>query len=298
MYVCSLLGFGCHLLQCILLIQYQKLANIPNWIQAGHWQYLTWYVVLGLSLLSGLAIIIQAVFIKKDEKLRMDKIVSVLNVLPLATSIVTAVVFVNDEPWSNFVVNIKRPMITGLVHTCYQFNSNVDRFYPLLYQRCLLSDSTWIGSVIICFFWTLLFVTVMTMQPLSQKNYTLPRKEPDWGRYIPDPIEEQYQDQQNKKKYSESTIGSQVMNSISNKFPPPAPPTIVSRRPSYLHFLQQQQLQHQQQYHNPYNEKLEINGSYQDPYYQPYSPPPIILSNNINHPNVEENYQNIPYNHS
>lgn len=138
----------------------------------------------------------------------------------------------------------------------------------------------------------------MTMQPLLQKNYTLPRKEPDWGRYIPDRIEEQCQDQQSKKKYSESTIDSQVTNSISGKYPPPAPPTIVSRRPSYLHFLQQQQLQHQhqqlqQQYHNLYNEKLEVNGSYQDPYYQPYSPPPILLSNNNN----EDNHQNIPYNH-
>lgn len=79
--------------------------------------------------------IIQAVLVKKDQKLRMDKIISVLNVLPLATSIVTAVIFVNDEPWSNFVVEIKRPIITGLVHTCYQFNPNVDHFYPLLYQR-------------------------------------------------------------------------------------------------------------------------------------------------------------------
>lgn len=135
---------------------------------------------------------------KRAQFVRGDKILAVFNILPLLTSILTAVLFVTNEPWSSGVVEIRRPLVTDLITFCQQLDSPaVDHYHPLLYQRCLLSDATWIGVALICLFWMCLFVVTLCTHPPAESEksgeaYGLPLKEPHWGRYIPEPVSDHH----------------------------------------------------------------------------------------------------------
>ncbi|KAI8061700.1 hypothetical protein BC940DRAFT_336786 [Gongronella butleri] len=184
----SLGAFGCHMLQCILLLKYQQLAEIDNWLQAGHWQYLTWFIVLGLSMLCSLAILVLAFYFDLSTMVKTDKILAAFNVIPLLTSIVTTILFDNNEPWSGGKVATKRPLVVDLFEYCAQLDSAVDAFHPLLFQRCLLSDLTWLLACVLCVLWISLLIMASTLPRALTAATVLPSHEPAWGRYVPDPF--------------------------------------------------------------------------------------------------------------
>ncbi|CAO3629308.1 unnamed protein product [Mucor hiemalis] len=103
-------------------------------------------------------------------------------ILPLIVSLITALAIDKLEPWTNGLVQMEERSTSALVSSCALFDSTKDKFYPLLYQRCLLNDWTWILCILLCIFWAL---------EQTAKNGTLQEKqrraeEPKWGRYIPD----------------------------------------------------------------------------------------------------------------
>ncbi|CAO3592840.1 unnamed protein product [Absidia cylindrospora] len=263
----------------------------------GHWQYFSWWVVLGLSVTSSFAIIMHAFCFKRARQLRGDKILAVFNILPLFTSILTAVLFVTNEPWTNGIVEIKRPLITDLISFCHQLDSpTVDQHHPLLYQRCLLSDATWIGVAVICLFWLFLLVAAMYTRPYdpsSEQSITNGTsddakinkkfgmhghvKEPHWGRYIPEPVDQHlshphhphavhHPHYHHTKTHDDTQMKIQhapIMYASSYSSPPSSP-----------QFQQQQQQQHpdpsyyyHQQSHAP-SEKVEL---YDDTSYTHYN---------------------------
>ncbi|KAI8329525.1 hypothetical protein BC941DRAFT_518674 [Chlamydoabsidia padenii] len=119
---------------------------------------------------------------KRPELLQGDKILALFNVIPLLVSILTAILFVTNEPWTNGIVDIKRPLLTDLILYCHQLDSpTVDHYHPLLYHRCLLSDATLIGVAATCLFWILLWVAAMCTRPSGQLTETPPL----WGQHVP-----------------------------------------------------------------------------------------------------------------
>ncbi|KAI8089867.1 uncharacterized protein BX664DRAFT_334114 [Halteromyces radiatus] len=86
-------------------------------------------------------------------------------------------------------------MVTDLITYCHQLDSPIiDHFHPLLYQRCLLSDATWISAGVICLVWIFLFLAALRTNPNDDddgvtKQY-MHAKEPHWGRYVPEPVDQ------------------------------------------------------------------------------------------------------------
>ncbi|KAI8054779.1 hypothetical protein BDF21DRAFT_403868 [Thamnidium elegans] len=185
----SLGTFICHLTQCILLNVYQEKTDIPDWLKAGHWQYLLWFISLGLSLVGSFILCLSACYYNKPRKYSLDKFIGSLSMLPVLVSIVTAMLSYSLEPWTNGFVTLERSA-SNILSNCKLFDESRDKFYPLLYQRCLLSDFTWILSIALCILWALLVRLVM--YALVQKKKEAPQDrirpagEPTWGRYIPD----------------------------------------------------------------------------------------------------------------
>ncbi|KAI7891895.1 uncharacterized protein EV154DRAFT_551213 [Mucor mucedo] len=185
----SLITFVCHLAQCILLSSYQEQTGISDWITAGHWQYLLWFISLGLSLAGSFTLCLNAYYYNRPKRYLLDKCIGLLALLLLLTSIIIIVSMDSSEPWTN---NNSSPIErSSLMSSCSLFDSSRDKFYPLLYQRCMLSDSIWILSILLCIVWT--SVVLFAMMGLSQKkketakNPIQPAQEPNWGRYIPHP---------------------------------------------------------------------------------------------------------------
>ncbi|KAI9480534.1 MAG: hypothetical protein EXX96DRAFT_563167 [Benjaminiella poitrasii] len=215
----SLLSFTCHLAQCLLLKEYERKTDIPDWMTGGHWQYLSWYISLGLSLAGSLIVIcLNSKFTtnkvnshnykigdgkRQNKYYSVDKCIGSVSLLPVLSSVITATIFdsgVSEEPWTNGYYKPKQQERTGLLTSCYiQFDSAQDPFYPLLYQRCMLSDSTWICAILLCIIWLglvsfVIYGTRNTLQSstIKTKEDVLNRpavafQEPAWGRYIPDP---------------------------------------------------------------------------------------------------------------
>ncbi|CAO0796144.1 unnamed protein product [Mucor circinelloides] len=192
----SLIAFICHVSQCLLLNAYREKTGIPDWLTAGHWQYLTWYISLCLSLAGSSAICLNATWFKRPTRYFLDKCIGSLVILPILASIITATLFESIEPWTDGHVKVER---SGLLNSCYLLDSNRDKFYPMLYQRCMLSDTTWICAIFLCINWAILvgFVMFVTKKCNGKstsstvavaKNTIRPAaEEPKWGRYIPDP---------------------------------------------------------------------------------------------------------------
>ncbi|KAI8143726.1 hypothetical protein BJV82DRAFT_83156 [Fennellomyces sp. T-0311] len=187
-FLTSILALACHVTQCLLLSLYQEKAQIPSWISAGHWQYLSWYIALSISTVSGAAVCVHACCCKKAHILRGDKFLGILNVLPLLTSLITDVFVGGPEPWTAGTVKFDRPH-TSLFQSCTVLDSHTDSYYPLLYQRCVMSDGTWLLAAFACMFWILLACLAVWAKPAVKPSMVAvaPAKEPKWGRYIPEP---------------------------------------------------------------------------------------------------------------
>ncbi|KAI9254625.1 hypothetical protein BDA99DRAFT_607320 [Phascolomyces articulosus] len=166
-------------------------ANISSWVSAGHWQYLSWYIALSISTISGAFVCVHASCCKRIPTFRGDRYLGILNVLPLLTSLVTDVFVGGPEPWTAGTVKFDRPH-TSFFQSCIILDSqSVDPQYPLLYQRCVLSDGTWLGAAVACVLWIMLAcLTMWIKNPSMIKSNSVavaPAKEPKWGRYIPEP---------------------------------------------------------------------------------------------------------------
>ncbi|KAG2220355.1 hypothetical protein INT45_010741, partial [Circinella minor] len=175
-------------------------TKIPTWTSAGHWQltfllhhsmqYLLWYIGLSISTISGVFVCVNAGCCKRGYKQQGDRYLGILNALPLIISLVTDLFVDGPEPWTAGTVSFDRPH-TKLFQSCVVLDSqSVDQQYPLLYQRCLLSDGTWFGAVVACVLWIMLACLVIWAKKSDIKSNSVsvaPAKEPKWGRYIPEP---------------------------------------------------------------------------------------------------------------
>ncbi|KAI7905530.1 uncharacterized protein BX663DRAFT_583630 [Cokeromyces recurvatus] len=203
-FIISLISFSCHLAQCILLQEYIEKTEIPNWMTAGHWQYLSCTL---FSYKHDKKQQQQQQQQRQNQSYSLDKCIGSLSFLLILSSVITAVIFdsgVTEEPWTNDSYKLEEPRI-GLLTSCYTlFDSNHDLLYPLLYKRCILSDSTWICAILLCINWLSLvgFVIYQTLseerrikktinkrvfnRPTEATTTTAPFQELAWGRYIPD----------------------------------------------------------------------------------------------------------------
>ena len=104
-------------------------------------QYLSWYISLSVSTISGAFACVWACCYKRGYRQRGDRYLGILNVLPLITSLVTDVFVGGPEPWTAGTVSFDRPH-TNLFQSCAVFDSqSMDQQHPLLYQRfvfCLM----------------------------------------------------------------------------------------------------------------------------------------------------------------
>ncbi|KAI7851557.1 hypothetical protein BDC45DRAFT_538312 [Circinella umbellata] len=186
----SLIAFICHIIQCILLSEYQSKTKIPTWTSAGHWQYFLWYIGLSISTISGVFVCTNAGCCKRGYRQQSDRYLGILNALPLLISLLTDIFVGGPEPWTAGTVSFDRPH-TKLFQSCVVLDSqSVDQQYPLLYQRCLLSDGTWLGAAVACVLWIMLACLVIWAKNPTIKSNSVsvaPAKEPKWGRYIPEP---------------------------------------------------------------------------------------------------------------
>ncbi|KAI8984380.1 hypothetical protein BDF20DRAFT_386047 [Mycotypha africana] len=143
-----------------------------------------------------------------------EKWLGLMSFLPVLCSTIT-VVTVNDqsllEPWTNNLIKINRTPL-ALFSSCHAFDINVDQNYPLLLQRCILSDIICSLAISLCVIWFILVCFAFLApayigndEELNQKISTLAAldqhrsamkmilhcgiggSEPNWGRYMPDP---------------------------------------------------------------------------------------------------------------
>lgn len=193
----SLIAFLCHAAHVVLLNKYQEKSGIPDWMGAGHWQYLLWFITLGLSLVGGLAVCLSACYYNRPTLYSFDRRIAIFSLLPLFVSLITALAIDKLEPWTNGLVKVEERSASALVSSCALFDSTKDKYYPLLYQRCLLNDWTSILCILLCIFWAMLVGIAMfalskeKKREQTAKNGTSREKqrraeEPKWGRYIPD----------------------------------------------------------------------------------------------------------------
>ncbi|KAI8970421.1 hypothetical protein BDF20DRAFT_838781 [Mycotypha africana] len=153
----SLIGLACHSAQCALLSAYEDQAKIPGWFQSGHWQYLAWFITFCLSLVSAFIICINATYCKHGHGVKADKTLGGVNLASLAVTI-TINTFLNDqEPWTNGIIEFTQPT-RGLNFHCTLLDESHDATYPLLFQRCVLIDCTYVIAVITGHFWMFLIV--------------------------------------------------------------------------------------------------------------------------------------------
>ncbi|KAK4514344.1 uncharacterized protein ATC70_001937 [Mucor velutinosus] len=154
----SLIGLGCHFAQCTLLHVYQNKTNIPSWISVGHWQYLAWYILFSLSVMSALAVCVHATCCKRGHILRGDKCLGSVNIAVSAVIIIAITFWGGQEPWTHGLVEFKEPA-KGFITYCAMLDQDHDATYPLLMQRCLLVDSTYVVSIAVSLMWIVLVIS-------------------------------------------------------------------------------------------------------------------------------------------
>ncbi|CDH55473.1 predicted protein [Lichtheimia corymbifera JMRC:FSU:9682] len=186
-FVVSALAFASHASQCILFNVYQNQTNIPDWFKGGHWQYLLWYIALGLSLTSSTAVCIHAGCCRRGQHVRGDRILSTINIIVLSSTILLITFLGGQEPWTNDLVTFSQPA-KGFIPYCNLLDQERDALYPLLYHRCILVNTTWVCGSLNCVMWIFLLLSVWVARPAKRPSSIaqLPT-EPKWGRYIPEP---------------------------------------------------------------------------------------------------------------
>ncbi|KAI9020926.1 hypothetical protein CLU79DRAFT_888049 [Phycomyces nitens] len=159
-FITSLVALGFHTSQCMLLSMYQEKANIPSWLESGHWQYLTWFIFLSFSFLSATAVCMHAFCCGRADIFRGDRTLGLTNSVPLLGMIMAATFVDSQEPWTNNTVVFKYPS-RGFILYCYMLDAEHDMYYPLLYQRCLLLNGTYLAGGLLCLLWIILSITSM-----------------------------------------------------------------------------------------------------------------------------------------
>ncbi|KAI9321361.1 hypothetical protein BX666DRAFT_968658 [Dichotomocladium elegans] len=196
-FITSLIAFICHIAQCALLDVFQQQTTLPSWTEAGHWQYLVWYIALSISMLSGALVCARACCCKRAHLVQGDRFLGFINFFTLLAAILAALITGSPEPWTAGYVKVSRPMwsfITscsgdGTFSAAGVAGSSVSTIKlesSFLYERCVLSDSTWLGAALALLCWVLLVCFAVLYRPASSVAADL-FKEPKWGRYIPEP---------------------------------------------------------------------------------------------------------------
>ncbi|KAI9475575.1 MAG: hypothetical protein EXX96DRAFT_573847 [Benjaminiella poitrasii] len=163
----SFIGLSCHFVQCKLLSIYEDKMEIQGWLAAGHWQYILWYIVFSLSLLCSLVICIHATCCKRAYVLRGDKCFGIINIFTATAAIIVHTFFAGQEPWTNGLVEFKEPT-RGFIAHCHLLDQHHDVTFPLLFQRCLLIDTTFVLSGLICLLWIILVTCILLMHPIKK----------------------------------------------------------------------------------------------------------------------------------
>ncbi|KAI8048150.1 uncharacterized protein B0P05DRAFT_564697 [Gilbertella persicaria] len=161
---CSLVGLASHFAQCTLFSVYQSQTGVPSWFTAGHWQYLASYVAYGLSIASAFMICIHATCCKRGHIVRGDKLLGIANTIVLAGAVVINTFTDTQEPWTHGIVEFKVPA-KGFITFCSLLDQEHDATYPLLFQRCLLFNCTYIFLVAVCALWILLVLISCSVRP-------------------------------------------------------------------------------------------------------------------------------------
>ncbi|KAI8368996.1 hypothetical protein BD560DRAFT_490145 [Blakeslea trispora] len=168
----SLLGAASHFAQCTLFTIYQKQTGIPSWLSGGHWQYLIIYIAFGLSITSAFMLCVHATCCKRGHVVRGDRTLGLFNsIASMATLTVITVVY-SQEPWTNNIIEFKLPA-KGFVPYCSLLDQAHDATYPLLFQRCLLFNCTYIILSALCVLWALLTIIACTTSSSKSKQHPL-----------------------------------------------------------------------------------------------------------------------------
>ncbi|KAI8982551.1 hypothetical protein BDB01DRAFT_906319 [Pilobolus umbonatus] len=262
--VASLVSFILHVTQCILFNTEIKNINIPRILVIGQWQYLSWYLSLGFSLLSSLFIYIRAYYFKKCPKYILDRYIGFAVLLFVISSIIT---FTFPDAFEQSAQDFLRedpPTPFYLITHCSIFDSSAGDFYAVIYQRCVLTESIWISAIVLCVIWVSLILVTTYASYIERKKTGVnlrSMKDVSWGKYIPDPLP--------------ATYSPPIVNSKSGLLTPP-----LVRQPSdrsvYYHKSREQEGPscYQSQMNNP-----------QDDY----------KSNDYQGSNSDHNHEIVPY---
>ncbi|KAI8372053.1 hypothetical protein EDC96DRAFT_501445, partial [Choanephora cucurbitarum] len=165
----SLLGLASHFAQCTLFTVYQKKTDIPGWLLGGHWQYLVIYIAFGLSMTSALMLCVHATCCKRAHVVRGDRTLGTFNSMTSIATLTTITFVYSQEPWTNSIVEFKFPA-KGFIPYCSLLDQAHDATYPLLFQRCLLFNCTYILLGILCVLWILLSTIAYTFSPKPKQH--------------------------------------------------------------------------------------------------------------------------------
>lgn len=148
--------------------------------------------MFSLSVVSALAVCAHSACCKRGHILRGDKCLGTVNIAVSIIVIVTNTFMGGQEPWTNGIVEFKKPA-KGFITHCSMLDQDHDATYPLLTQRyifykenyvntslifhlfrCLLLDSTYILSIAVCLLWIILVLTTCMIKPNKRMFDSVP----------------------------------------------------------------------------------------------------------------------------
>ncbi|ORE10579.1 hypothetical protein BCV72DRAFT_221305 [Rhizopus microsporus var. microsporus] len=145
-------------------------------------------------MLSSFAICTHATCCRRGHILRGDKCLSIVNAILLIATVLATTLLSGQEPWTNGIVEFKRPA-RGLITYCSTLNQQTDATYPILYQRCILWDGVWLGTIVLCVAWILLGLCATLMKPSKREDAQLHYHWPNPQPQMYYPHHQQYQQQ-------------------------------------------------------------------------------------------------------
>ncbi|SAM07625.1 hypothetical protein [Absidia glauca] len=75
-------------------------------------------------------------------------------------TLATCIIFDDKTSWQE-----RTASVNGLFLHCGGYDNDHDPSYPTLYQRCVLTDATWLSGLLLCFLWLSLFFMVWYSPP-------------------------------------------------------------------------------------------------------------------------------------
>ncbi|KAI8885784.1 hypothetical protein K501DRAFT_311007 [Backusella circina FSU 941] len=143
-----------------------KVSNIIISSNSKHWQCTTWYILLGFSIICAIALCTQTCF-KRGHLLRYDKILGYMNCFSILVIMLVTIFF--SAP--------KESAAMGPMAHCYLTGQQDHPMYSVLFKRCLLLNTTWIISIVMCCLWISLLLCVHFIEykrhdPSDNSKYT------------------------------------------------------------------------------------------------------------------------------